>query len=74
MGIPGFPDNFHGPDGVRDFFRRWVGTHWGFEVEDLIDRGETVLVRIHQWGSGKGSGAAVEGRFWEVWVVRGLSE
>jgi hypothetical protein len=29
-----------------------------------------VLVRIHQWGRGKGSGATVDGRFWQAWVIR----
>jgi ketosteroid isomerase-like protein len=70
--IPGFPDSFHGPDGVREFLRQWVGPfgNWGYEVEDVIDAGDTVLVHVHQWGSGRGSGATVEGRFWQVWVMR----
>ncbi len=59
---------FRGPAGVREFFRRWVGAfdEWGYEVGELIDAGDSVLVHIHQWGRGKGSGATVESRFWQV--------
>ncbi len=62
----------HGPDAVRDFFRRWVGAFddWGFDVGEVIDAGDSVVVHIRQWGRGKGSGANVEGRFWQVWTVR----
>jgi ketosteroid isomerase-like protein len=71
LGVPGLT-TFHGPDGVREFFRRWVGAfeEWGYDTEELIDAGDSVVVRIHQWGRGKGSGVAVEGRFWQVWTFR----
>jgi ketosteroid isomerase-like protein len=59
---------FRGPAGVREFFRRWVGPfdEWGYEVRDAIDAGDSVVIHIHQWGRGKGSGATVESRFWQV--------
>jgi ketosteroid isomerase-like protein len=62
----------HGPAGVREFFRRWVGTFedWGFEADEVIDAEGSVVVHIHQWGRGKGSGVEVEGRFWQVWTIR----
>jgi ketosteroid isomerase-like protein len=70
----GLPDltTFHGPDGVREFFRRWVGAfeEWGYDTEELIDAGDSVVIRTHQWGRGKGSGVAVENRFWQVWTFR----
>ncbi len=71
LGIPGLTTH-HGPDGVREFFRRWVGAfeEWGYEIEEVIEAGDKVLVRIHQWGRGKGSGVAVENRFWQVWTLR----
>jgi ketosteroid isomerase-like protein len=70
--LPDSPSSFHGPNGVRDFFRHWVGPFedWGYSVEELIDGQEVVAVRIHQWGRGKGSGATVELRFWQVWSMR----
>ena len=59
---------FRGPAGVREFFRRWIGPfdEWGYDVGEVIDAGDSVLVRIHQWGRGRGSGATVESRFWQV--------
>jgi len=62
----------HGREAVMEFFRRWVGAfeHWGFEPEELIDSGDCVIARIHQWGRGKGSGVEVDGRFWQVWTFR----
>jgi hypothetical protein len=72
LGIPGFPDSFHGPDGVRAFLQDWVGPfgNWGYEVEEVIGIGGAVLAHVHQWGSGRGSAATVEGRFWQIWVLR----
>ena len=43
---------------------------WGYDIEDVIPRGDVIAVRIHQWGRGKGSGVAVEDRFWQVWTMR----
>jgi ketosteroid isomerase-like protein len=62
-----------GRDAVMQFFRLWVAPFddWGYDVEELLDCGDSVVVRIHQWGRGKGSGASVEGRFWQVWTLRG---
>jgi ketosteroid isomerase-like protein len=72
LSIPDFPATSHGPEGVREFFRRWISAFgsWDYEVEEWIDAGDAVVAHIHQWGSGKGSGANVEGRFWEVWMMR----
>ena len=63
---------YHGPEGVKEFFRRWVGTfdEWAYEVGEVIDAGDSVVAHIHQWGRGKGSGARVEHRFWQVWTIR----
>ena len=53
-------------------FRDWVGAFeaWGYEAEEIIDAGDAAVVQLHQWGRGKGSGATVENRFWQVWTVR----
>jgi ketosteroid isomerase-like protein len=61
---------FHGRDGVREFFRQWVGTFedWDFEVREWIDGGDSVFVHMHQRGRGKSSGAATEIDFWQVWL------
>jgi ketosteroid isomerase-like protein len=66
------PAQWHGPAGVQEFFRRWIGPfdEWGYEVGEMIDAGDTVVAHIHQWGRGKGSGAKVESQFWLVWTIR----
>lgn len=58
---------------VKAFFRSWVGVFqdWGFEVEELIEGEDSVVVRIHQWGQGRSSGVTVDNRFWQVWTIRG---
>ena len=54
LGIAGLT-TFHGADGVRQFYLRWVGAfeEWGYDTEELIDAGDSVVVRVHQWGRGK---------------------
>ncbi len=54
-----------------EFFRRWVSAfdEWGYEWGELIEGDDRVVVRIHQWGRGKGSGVAVDDRFWQVWTL-----
>jgi ketosteroid isomerase-like protein len=66
------PAQWRGPEGVQEFFRRWIGPfdEWGYEVGEMIDAGDSVVAHIHQWGRGKGSGARVESEFWLVWTVR----
>jgi ketosteroid isomerase-like protein len=72
LALPDFPPASHGADGVRDFFRRWVSgfDEWDYEAEEWIEAPDGVVVRVHQWGRGKGSGALVEARFWQVWILR----
>jgi ketosteroid isomerase-like protein len=74
-GIPTAPDapsTSHGPDAVRAFFRRWAGAFrdWDYTVEKLTAGPGTVVAQIHQRGTGKGSGAPVEARFWQIWVMQ----
>jgi ketosteroid isomerase-like protein len=73
LALPDVPPGSHGPDAVRHFFRRLIGgfERWDYEVEESIDAGDAVVLRIHHWGRGKGSGAPVEARFWQVWTMRG---
>ena len=67
-----FPESrkVYGPAAVREFFRTWTGAfeNWGYEAEEVIDAGSSVIVCLHQWGQGKGSGAPVEARFFQVWT------
>ncbi len=55
-------ERFHGPGGVAEAVRRWTGA-WAdfeFDVQELIDAGESVVMVLRQVGRGKGSGAPVE--------------
>ena len=72
LDIPDSGGTWHGPAGVREFFRRWVMPFddWGYEFGHAIDAGDSVVVRVHQWGRGKGSGVAVDAEFWQVWTIR----
>jgi ketosteroid isomerase-like protein len=72
LGMPDIAGTYRGPDGVREFFRRWVGPfdEWDFEAVEVRDEGDSVLCRIRQWGRGRGSGAEVENEFWLEWTVR----
>jgi uncharacterized protein len=75
VGVLDIPDSggtWHGPAGVREFFRQWVTPFddWGYGFGHAIDAGDSVVVRVHQWGRGKGSGVAVESEFWQVWTIR----
>jgi ketosteroid isomerase-like protein len=71
LGYPNAPAG-RGREVVREFFREWVGAfeEWGFEVEELIEAGDSVVACIHQWGRGKSSGVTVDQRFWQVWTMR----
>ena len=72
LNIPDVGATYIGPAGVEEFFRRWVGPfdEWDYEIFDVIEAGDSVLVHVRQWGRGKGSGATVESRFWQVWTIR----
>ena len=73
LALPDFPPVSRGPGGVRQFFDRLVSAFedWDYEVEERIEGDDSVVLRVHQWGRGKGSHAPVEARFWQVWIMRG---
>jgi ketosteroid isomerase-like protein len=61
--IPDLAGVYHGHDGVRAYWRRWL-LAWDnleFEVQDVVDAGDQVVALIHkqrQWG--RDSGIATE--------------
>jgi len=42
---------------------RW-STSTPYRAEEFFDAGDHVVVRLHQWGRGTGSGAMVDGDYW----------
>ena len=54
--------------GVTSFLGTWEDYH--YEVRDLIDCGDEVLVEGWQRGRGRGSGVEVSEAIYTVWTVR----
>jgi ketosteroid isomerase-like protein len=69
-----FPDGrvYHGHDGVREAFRRWLGTWEDYHQErgEAIDAGDEVVVPVREHGRGKGSGIEMERHTFGVWTLR----
>jgi ketosteroid isomerase-like protein len=72
--VGAFPEvvTYRGPAEVAEFFREWAGgfDDFGFEAEETIDAGDAIVVGLHQWGTGKETGARVESRTWQVFRFR----
>ena len=63
---------YHGYEGVWEFWRGWAGTFddFDFRIDKIVDAGGgEVVVRFHQAGTGRGSGAAVNFDFGQLWTV-----
>jgi 2-(1,2-epoxy-1,2-dihydrophenyl)acetyl-CoA isomerase len=61
-----------GRDAVRGNYERWRSAWEDVEAtaEEFIDAGNRVIVTAHFRGRGRGSGAEVEARFYEVYTLR----
>ena len=71
--VLGHPGRFQGADGVMEFFRQWVSAfaEWGYDVGEVFaPDDDRVVAEIHQWGTGRASGARVDQSFWQVWTLR----
>ena len=72
---PGFPESgaylgLEGIDGyMRTFLEAWERVT--IDAEELEPVGESVIAAVVQRGVGKGSGAAAELRYFQVWSFRG---
>ena len=73
--LPALPGSgvYIGHDAYRAWFAQLSDAFddLGFEVEELIDAGDQVVVVNRATGSGKGSGAAVNLNFSNVWTLKG---
>jgi ketosteroid isomerase-like protein len=64
---------YRGREGVAEAIRVWAGTwdEWRWEIEELIDAREKVLMVVREFARGKGSGVnVVQQTFW-VYTLRG---
>jgi uncharacterized protein len=60
-----------GRDGFERFLRGWLESFDGFRVEpeQVVERGNELVVVVHQTGTGRSSGLPVETRLAHVWTV-----
>ena len=69
----GVPDGgiYHGHDGMREFYGRWVGSWDHFEAHpvEFIEAGDATIVVMQISGTGKGSGASATMRSADVYTV-----
>jgi ketosteroid isomerase-like protein len=72
---PEFPDAgaYFGTDAVADYTRGFLEpwTHLTMEAEEIVDAGDTVIVRLVQRAAGDASGAETELRYFQLWTFRG---
>jgi ketosteroid isomerase-like protein len=72
--VPDHPEGAvrHGPDSVIDFFREWTEPWSDLEIEWEIEQAgpNAALAIIETRGRGRGSGAPVEMRFFQLWSFR----
>ena len=62
-----------GKEGIKQLFDSYMEAFDALRLEpdEFIEAGEEIVVSLHQWVRGKGSGAEVAGRIAHVWTVRG---
>ena len=62
---------FHGRDGLMALMADWTEgfDEWSYRAEEFFDAGDRVVVRLHQWGRGAGSGVPVAGDYWLTYLV-----
>jgi ketosteroid isomerase-like protein len=74
----GFPDAgaYCGLEEIRRYMRdEYLADLDGAVIvgEELLEAGDSVVVRVNQQATGTGSGAPVEMRYYQVWTFRGGS-
>jgi uncharacterized protein len=69
-----FPEagTYRGTDEIRKYTRQMLAPWDDFAIsgEEFVDAGDRVLVRVRQHGTGLGSGAPGELRYFQVWTFR----
>jgi hypothetical protein len=63
---------YRGHDGVLESFERWLENfeEYGWEVERIVDCGDTVLVSAREQGRGRLSGGTISQRIYTVYAFR----
>jgi ketosteroid isomerase-like protein len=63
---------YRGHEGVRESWEQWLDQweEWGFELEHIVDCGDSVLAIAREHGRGRTSGATVSARNFMVLTFR----
>ncbi len=69
------PGSYCGPDEIAGYMRGLLAAweHFVMVGEEFLDAGDSVVVGVHQQGTGVGSRASVEARYFQLWTFRGGS-
>ena len=72
--VPEIPDSavYEGHEGVREWLRKVheISDDLTFQILELEEKGDAVLVETGAQMHGLASGAEVDWRFWTIWRVR----
>jgi hypothetical protein len=58
---------------VTRFFAEGRGSGVPVEAMEFMDAGDSVVVRVDQWGTGPQSGAPGHLQYFQIWTFRGAS-
>jgi ketosteroid isomerase-like protein len=61
-----------GKQAVMADVRKWIGTwtDFTFEVDELIDAGDSVVLVVNERGQGRGSGVPMDHHYCSIWTFR----
>ena len=64
-----------GPERINAYMRDLLASYKGFAIagKDFVAAGDSVVVEVHQTGTGATSGAPTNHRYFQVWTFRGDS-
>jgi ketosteroid isomerase-like protein len=72
---PEFPEagTYLGPQAITGYMRHFLSSWERITIaaEEIIEAGDSVVVKVLQRGSGTGSGAVTELPYFHVWTFRG---
>ena len=74
---PDFPEPgaYVGPEQIGEYMRDLLASYTGFTIagKDFVGAGDSVVVEVHQAGTGATSGAPTNHHYFQVWSFRGES-
>ena len=72
FGLPDMAKLYRGHDGIRAFWRAWLGAWETIEFKALRseDHGDRVIVEVEQRNRGRASGAAVDFHYFQAFTLR----